>query len=114
MAVLFRAPATGQTTWVPVARTEMQVNSVNPAWVRPLLSAYNPQAQQPVKLVLYDVDSTGKDGDTRKINLEKQDYIGEGEQGCGLVHVDVGACRPEGQRPGVLQEGPAGGGRAQG
>ena len=76
MAVLFRSPATGQTTWVPVCRTEAQVNSAHPGWVRPLLSAYNPAAQQPVKVVVYDVDSMKKDGDTRKIDLAKQDYIG--------------------------------------
>ena len=68
-----------------------QVNSVNPAWVRPLLSAYNPQAQQPVKIVIYDVDRL-KDGDTRKINLDSQDYIGAPARVDQLARLFASPC----------------------
>ncbi|PSC75962.1 BONZAI 3-like isoform X1 isoform A [Micractinium conductrix] len=77
MAVLYRAAATGQTQWAEAGRTNVVANMSDPEWVKPILERYTADAAQPMKVVIYDVDSIAKKPEA--LSLASQDYIGEVE-----------------------------------
>lgn len=77
MAVLYQSGGWGQTNWQEQGRTDMVKNSHDPDFSRPLRVRYTFEVLQPMKVVLFDVDTSG--GKPEDLNLSKQDYIGEAE-----------------------------------
>ncbi|GAB4821761.1 hypothetical protein N2152v2_008807 [Parachlorella kessleri] len=77
MAVVYQSPERGETRWDEAGRTDVVANSHDPEFIRPVVVSYTPQGRQPLRIVLYDVDTLKSD--VRSIKLASQDYLGEAE-----------------------------------
>lgn len=60
-----------------LGRSETIPNTLNPKWVYHLTIEYRFEEIQPLRFVVYDVDSNYKEKTSDKFRLEKQDFLGE-------------------------------------
>lgn len=75
MLVAFGIAASGQE--IELGRSETIPNTLNPKWVFQLNIEYHFEEIQPLRFVVYDVDSNYKEKSSDKMKLKKQDYLGE-------------------------------------
>lgn len=75
MLVAYGIAVNGQE--VELGRSETIPNTLNPKWVYHLDIEYRFEEIQPLRFVIFDVDSNYKEKSSDKMKLQKQDYLGE-------------------------------------
>lgn len=75
MLVIYGITPEGQE--VELGRSETIPNTLNPKWVYHLTIEYRFEEIQPLRFVVYDVDSNYREMSSDKFNLKKQDFLGE-------------------------------------
>lgn len=62
---------------IELGRSEVMPNTLNPKWVYHLIIQYRFEEVQPLRFVVYDVDSNYKEKSSDKFKLKKQEFLGE-------------------------------------
>ncbi|GLT95360.1 hypothetical protein SLE2022_130460 [Rubroshorea leprosula] len=75
MAVLYAKKKDG--TLEEVGRTEVILNSLNPAWIEKISIAYHFEMVQPLVFHVYDVDTKYHNIPVKMLKLKDQDFLGE-------------------------------------
>ncbi|KAK4850940.1 hypothetical protein QYF36_011204 [Acer negundo] len=75
MAVVFAKKREG--TLEEIGRTEVIMNSLNPAWIVKISIAYQFEIVQPLVFRVYDVDTKYHNVSTKMLKLNEQDFLGE-------------------------------------
>ncbi len=72
-------------TWIEEGRTEIIANRLNGEFITKIYIKYKFEEECDVRFVLYDCDTSFKTNDSSKLDLTKQDFLGEAE--CSLCHI---------------------------
>ncbi|KAK9919705.1 hypothetical protein M0R45_028286 [Rubus argutus] len=68
-----------------LGRTEVMLNSLNPAWIEKITVSYQFEFMQPLIFHVYDIDTKYHNVNVKTLNLKDQDFLGEGS--CVLSEI---------------------------
>ena len=79
-----------ETNWKEVGRTEIVANHLHPEWVTRVNIYYHFEEIQHIKFAVYDCDTSFHSSDASKVDLSKQDFLGEVETQVAVIVKNTG------------------------